>query len=334
MPSLSPRQGCLPRCRDERPPPPTGAGRPPNTWTSALTPGPESHLNPGASSESLSQSLAPPHGEVPRPTGTSETSRTASVSPGPKPGQKKPAEAAALLKARLRTPADPAPMLLRGPSGVTTPTPGPPGYGPGPRLQSVSTRRPGPQQSPRAQPQPAGGTARHTSRVGAAGVWAEAGGQDQDHRREPGTQPAPRSQGPLSKFLCPSRLKTSTPGLLQLWASLATPSPLPGAPPQDQCPRPSTRWGWQRPRWTRLIQGRWTVFWVVGVGGGTEPGKGEAAGPRSQGWKRQSTGMPGPPEASAPDSHPLLRAVCWLQKESIGSLPTKVNAISTAPLFH
>ena len=74
----------------------------------------ESHLNPGASSESLSQSLPPPHGEVPKPTGTSETSRTASVSPGPKPGQKKPAEVAALLKARLRTPADPAPMLLRG----------------------------------------------------------------------------------------------------------------------------------------------------------------------------------------------------------------------------
>ena len=74
----------------------------------------ESHLNPGASSESLSQSLPPPHGEVPKPMGTSETSRTASISPGPKPGQKKPEEAAALLKARLRTPADPAPMLLRG----------------------------------------------------------------------------------------------------------------------------------------------------------------------------------------------------------------------------
>lgn len=57
----------------------------------------ESHLNPGASSESPSQSLAPPHGEVPKPTGTSETSRTASVSPGPRPGQKKPAEAVALL---------------------------------------------------------------------------------------------------------------------------------------------------------------------------------------------------------------------------------------------
>lgn len=44
--------------------------------------------------------------------------------------------------------------------------------------------------------------------------------------------------------------------------------------------------------------------------------------------------MLGPLEASAPDSHPLLRAVRWLQKESVGSLPTKVNTISTAPLFH
>lgn len=73
------------------------------------------------------------------------------VSPDPKSGQKKPVEAAALVKARLRTPTNPAPVLgaqPTPPSGVTTPTLGGPGYEPGPWLQSASTRRPGPQRGP------------------------------------------------------------------------------------------------------------------------------------------------------------------------------------------
>lgn len=89
--------------------------------------------------------------QVPKPTDTPETSKTASVSPDPKPGQKKPVEAAALVKARLRTPTNPAPVLgaqPTPPSGATTPTLGGPGCEPGPWLQSASTRRSGPQRGP------------------------------------------------------------------------------------------------------------------------------------------------------------------------------------------
>ena len=108
----------------------------------------------------------------PKPTDTSETSRTASISPEPKPGQKKPAEAAALVKARLWTPANPAPVRGAQPTAEWGDHPHPGASGVRARLLAAVClhKEARATAGSQAQPRPAGGAAGHMSRVRAGGV--------------------------------------------------------------------------------------------------------------------------------------------------------------------